>query len=174
MQRLEVSGAVRPIYGSLGVKRLISYSVDCIMYIAHFINQGQHFFIHIMPFVQYLDNLRSNQQIQRHRKLLFGVATTEIVPKSALFRLFYITHTFRYTQPVGILSTGDQSVAQATTYTTPKKPKSQATCPRRNSNPCSQKSRVSRHTLQIARLLGSDRLIYACSSFARSNLLIDT
>jgi hypothetical protein len=29
MQRLEVSGAVRPIYGSLGVKRLISqkYSV---------------------------------------------------------------------------------------------------------------------------------------------------
>ena len=29
MQRLEVSGAVRPIYGSLGVKRLIfTYSVD--------------------------------------------------------------------------------------------------------------------------------------------------
>ena len=26
MQRLEVSGAVRPIYGSLGVKRLISFS----------------------------------------------------------------------------------------------------------------------------------------------------
>jgi hypothetical protein len=26
MQRLEVSGAVRPIYGSLGVKRLISCS----------------------------------------------------------------------------------------------------------------------------------------------------
>ena len=25
MQRLEVSGAVRPIYGSLGVKRLINY-----------------------------------------------------------------------------------------------------------------------------------------------------
>jgi len=25
MQRLEVSGAVRPIYGSLGVKRLIMY-----------------------------------------------------------------------------------------------------------------------------------------------------
>ena len=25
MQRLEVSGAVRPIYGSLGVKRLISF-----------------------------------------------------------------------------------------------------------------------------------------------------
>ena len=25
MQRLEVSGAVRPIYGSLGVKRLIKY-----------------------------------------------------------------------------------------------------------------------------------------------------
>jgi len=25
MQRLEVSGAVRPIYGSLGVKRLILY-----------------------------------------------------------------------------------------------------------------------------------------------------
>ena len=25
MQRLEISGAVRPIYGSLGVKRLISY-----------------------------------------------------------------------------------------------------------------------------------------------------
>ena len=25
MQRLEVSGAVRPIYGSLGVKRLISW-----------------------------------------------------------------------------------------------------------------------------------------------------
>ena len=25
MQRLEVSGAVRPIYGSLGVKRLICY-----------------------------------------------------------------------------------------------------------------------------------------------------
>ena len=25
MQRLEVSGAVRPIYGSLGVKRLIYY-----------------------------------------------------------------------------------------------------------------------------------------------------
>jgi len=25
MQRLEVSGAVRPIYGSLGVKRLIWY-----------------------------------------------------------------------------------------------------------------------------------------------------
>ena len=27
MQRLEVSGAVRPIYGSLGVKRLIKPSV---------------------------------------------------------------------------------------------------------------------------------------------------
>jgi len=27
MQRLEVSGAVRPIYGSLGVKRLIFYKV---------------------------------------------------------------------------------------------------------------------------------------------------
>ena len=26
MQRLEVSGAVRPIYGSLGVKRLIYYA----------------------------------------------------------------------------------------------------------------------------------------------------
>ena len=26
MQRLEVSGAVRPIYGSIGVKRLIMYS----------------------------------------------------------------------------------------------------------------------------------------------------
>jgi len=27
MQRLDVSGAVRPIYGSLGVKRLISFSL---------------------------------------------------------------------------------------------------------------------------------------------------
>ena len=27
MQRLEVSGAVRPIYGSLGVKRLMNYTV---------------------------------------------------------------------------------------------------------------------------------------------------
>ena len=27
MQRLEVSGAVRPIYGSLGVKRLISVNL---------------------------------------------------------------------------------------------------------------------------------------------------
>ena len=27
MQRLEVSGAVRPIYGSLGVKRLILYDL---------------------------------------------------------------------------------------------------------------------------------------------------
>jgi len=29
MQRLEVSGAIRPIYGSLGVKRLIS--LNCIL-----------------------------------------------------------------------------------------------------------------------------------------------
>ena len=29
MQRLEVSGAVRPIYGSLGVKRLRSYYIMC-------------------------------------------------------------------------------------------------------------------------------------------------
>ena len=28
MQRLEVSGAVRPIYGSLGVKRLITATVE--------------------------------------------------------------------------------------------------------------------------------------------------
>ena len=28
MQRLEVSGAVRPIYGSLGVKRLILFSLQ--------------------------------------------------------------------------------------------------------------------------------------------------
>ena len=28
MQRLEVSGAIRPIYGSLGVKRLMSYTED--------------------------------------------------------------------------------------------------------------------------------------------------
>ena len=28
MQRLEVSGAVRPIYGSLGVKRLIKIQLD--------------------------------------------------------------------------------------------------------------------------------------------------
>ena len=28
MQRLEVSGAVRPIYGSLGVKRLIKCAKD--------------------------------------------------------------------------------------------------------------------------------------------------
>ena len=28
MQRLEVSGAVRPIYGSLGVKRLIRQYLD--------------------------------------------------------------------------------------------------------------------------------------------------
>ena len=27
MQRLEVSGAVRPIYGSLGVKRLSNYDI---------------------------------------------------------------------------------------------------------------------------------------------------
>jgi len=27
MQRLEVSGAVRPIYGSLGVKRLICFRI---------------------------------------------------------------------------------------------------------------------------------------------------
>ena len=27
MQRLEVSGAVRPVYGSLGVKRLIDFSI---------------------------------------------------------------------------------------------------------------------------------------------------
>jgi len=26
MQRLEVSGAVRPVYGSLGVRRLINFS----------------------------------------------------------------------------------------------------------------------------------------------------
>ena len=34
MQRLEVSGAVRPIYGSLGVKRLIyssSGACDCVV-----------------------------------------------------------------------------------------------------------------------------------------------
>ena len=29
MQRLEVSGAVRPIYGSLGVKRLTTQSASC-------------------------------------------------------------------------------------------------------------------------------------------------
>ena len=29
MQRLEVSGAVRPIYGSLGVKRLIGTFINC-------------------------------------------------------------------------------------------------------------------------------------------------
>jgi hypothetical protein len=28
MQRLEVSGAVRPIYGSLGVKGLTKYSIN--------------------------------------------------------------------------------------------------------------------------------------------------
>ena len=28
MQRLEVSGAVRPVYGSLGVKRLMSFGVS--------------------------------------------------------------------------------------------------------------------------------------------------
>ena len=27
MQRLEVSGAVRPIYGSLGIKRLMNYTI---------------------------------------------------------------------------------------------------------------------------------------------------
>ena len=32
MQRLEVSGAVRPIYGSLGVKRLISVVDSNIIY----------------------------------------------------------------------------------------------------------------------------------------------
>ena len=30
MQRLEVSGAVRPIYGSLGVKRLIALNSDLV------------------------------------------------------------------------------------------------------------------------------------------------
>ena len=36
MQRLEVSGAVRPIYGSLGIKRLISVKVFCktVMFLA--------------------------------------------------------------------------------------------------------------------------------------------
>ena len=32
MQRLEVSGAVRPIYGSLGVKRLIIHIFDINMF----------------------------------------------------------------------------------------------------------------------------------------------
>jgi len=32
MQRLEVSGAVRPIYGSLGVKRLIFRTVNLFIY----------------------------------------------------------------------------------------------------------------------------------------------
>jgi len=33
MQRLEVSGAVRPIYGSLGFKRLsVFYSIDAVLY----------------------------------------------------------------------------------------------------------------------------------------------
>jgi len=32
MQRLEVSGAVRPIYGSLGVKRLI---ITCVYFYKH-------------------------------------------------------------------------------------------------------------------------------------------
>ena len=34
MQRLKVSGAVRPIYGSLGVKRLISYKTSDAIYVA--------------------------------------------------------------------------------------------------------------------------------------------
>jgi len=38
MQRLEVSGAVRPIYGSLGVKRLMKKSVHLVgiyVYVSH-------------------------------------------------------------------------------------------------------------------------------------------
>ena len=35
MQRLEVSGAVRPIYGSLGVKRLIAQSTDILDAVAY-------------------------------------------------------------------------------------------------------------------------------------------
>ena len=35
MQRLEVSGAVRPIYGSLGVKRLISIIIIIIIIFSH-------------------------------------------------------------------------------------------------------------------------------------------
>jgi len=30
MQGLDVSGAVRPIYGSLGIKRFICYSLPCV------------------------------------------------------------------------------------------------------------------------------------------------
>ena len=36
MQRLEVSGAVRPIYGSLGVKRLIVISLIMFLGPKHF------------------------------------------------------------------------------------------------------------------------------------------
>ena len=35
MQRLEVNGAVRPIYGSLGVKRLISLAIILEVHKAH-------------------------------------------------------------------------------------------------------------------------------------------
>ena len=39
MQRLEVSGAVRPIYGSLGVKRLITVQQDA-TYSVYYISVG--------------------------------------------------------------------------------------------------------------------------------------
>jgi len=42
MQRLEVSGAVRPIYGSLGVKRLTGYCAS----LTRRIKPGNHIGVH--------------------------------------------------------------------------------------------------------------------------------
>ena len=92
MQRLEVSGAVRPIYVSLGVKRLRQIGL-ILMYLPTK-QQGIIFF-------------------------LCGAAG-QVLPRPPYLGRFEITHTHIHihTQPVALLWTSDQLVAGATNYTT--------------------------------------------------------
>jgi len=66
MQRLEVSGAIRPIYGSLGVKRLMSFIV---LFITH--SKAEMLSIHLNDF---LVMLQSTQVTWSSRKKCWLIA----------------------------------------------------------------------------------------------------
>ena len=114
MQRLDVSGAVRPIYGSLGVKRLI--------YTRPF-SHAHSTFLHFFNSVVKLQNF-----------FFFTMAQQPPVGQSLLIIEDSWSHS------VGLLWTSDQPEEETSTWRHTTLTRDRRPCHRRDSNPQSQQA----------------------------------
>ena len=83
MQRLEVSGAVRPIYGSLGVKRLMEPKGPCLYFFVYLVTH--HEVLALVPPLAAFLYQSDKRPVKRKVSASLGNRTTAFKP---IFRHF--------------------------------------------------------------------------------------